>query len=250
MITRRLALPVIACAALSVGAGEAPEHYKNDPKNLNPDPNYVPGPYVMPDQFAARTEYEAKKAELNKLDELGNPKRLVAVGGEVSFFATKNESARVQGYFRNFVGAVKLGPKAIESMDLLIDINSLDTAVPGRNYRIINLFFDATAPELGTAHAKFDKFDLKGKSMKDLEKGKLKAFSASGTLMLNGKSVPISADLKVEKKGNTFVVETDKPLVLKISDFDYGAKAMELMKECNHKALGNAVEVVVKLAFR
>lgn len=250
MTMRPLALPLVAAAFLLVGAGEAPEHYKNDPKNINPDPNYVPGPYAMPDQFAARTEFEAKRAELNKLDELGNPRRLVTVGGEVSFVATKNESARVQGYFRNFSGAVVFGPKAIEKMDLLIDINSLDTAVPGRNYRILNIFFDAAAPELGTARAQFDKFDLHGKSLKDLEKGKAKQLTATGTLQLNGKTVPISAELKVEKKGSSYLVETEKPLILKLSDFEYGNKAMELMKECNHKALGNGVEVAVKLAFR
>jgi hypothetical protein len=248
MRARFLGLPMAMSAVLLCGAGgdEAPANWANDPKNLNPDPNYVPGPYAMPDQFAARTDYEARRAELVKLDEVGDAKKLFTLStGEIAFGAVKNETARVQGYFRNWFGVAKLGAKGIDSMDVLIDVNSLDTAVPGRNYRILNILFDATKPELGTALVRFDKFDLKGKPL-----AKAKSITASGTIDLNGTKKPITAELKVEKKGSTYLVETEKPIALLLSDFALGARVPALLKECNHKSIGNTVEVSVKLALR
>jgi len=46
------------------------------------------------------------------------------------------------------------------------------------------------------------------------------------------------------------MVETAEPAIVRISDYGFGDKAYALMKECNHKSLGNVVEVKVQLYLR
>lgn len=223
------------------------EHYYNNPANINPDPNYAPGDYPVPNAFNAKTIYQVKKAALAQAADPIRSKSAVTLGvGEVTFKSIKNETAIVQGYFRNYFGSTTIAENGeVEKFTFLIDINSLDTAVPGRNYRILSIFFNSIQPDLGICTIEFTKFDKQAAAG-----DKPEMVTASGTIQLNGVTKPLSAKLAVEHKNDTCIVTSAHPITLSIADFQFGGRVYELMKECNHKSLGNNVDVSVKLYLR
>jgi len=230
---------------------EEPENFYNAPENMNADPNYVPGPYALPEVHAAKTVYQAKSDELARAHSLLDANTRVTLNaGQVTFSALKNETAEVLGYFRGFFGVLTLAGGAPSRMDMVIDINSLDTAVPGRNNRILDLFFQSTKPELGTAAVYFDKFDLGGKVLSEMEDGTEYAISASGKLTLNQVEKEVEARLGVTKSGSGWVVKTLEPLDVFISDFALTERVPAFLMACNHKALGNRVKVNVELTLK
>lgn len=248
------------CMMLVIGflaAGSAilqaaqPENFYNAPENVNPDPNYTPGPYTLPEVHGARTVYQTKRDALAAAHSLLDPGTLVTVNaGQVTFSALKNETAEVLGYFRGFFGVLTLEAGAPSRMDMVIDINSLDTAVPGRNNRILDLFFQSSKPELGTASVYFDQFDLGGKTFSEMQDGTEYAITASGKLTLNQVEKEVQARLGVTKVGSGWTVKTLAPLEVYISDFSLSERVPAFLKACNHKALGNRVKVNVELLLK
>ncbi len=249
-MVRKTALVTILAGSMglaSVAAAKAPEHYINPKENLNPDPNYAPGDYAAPEAFASRTAYAAAKAELANAEMAGKAGRVMTLGiGEITFSAAKNKDKSVLGYFRNYFGVAEMGKGGLKKMTMLVDINSLDTAVPGRNNRIVDIFFEAAKPEKGMATVEFTKFQ--GMNAKVMKKGG--TITATGEITLNEVKKPITAKLKLKKNGATWMVETVEPIKLLISEFGYEKAAYALMKSCNHSALGNSTDVKVKLFFR
>ena len=253
-------LRTLACSFFLISIGPlvfaqtptpAPEHFYNDPANINTDPSYVPGDYPMEDTNDARTYYQIKKEDITKsVDPLAGSAAFTLDLGEISFKAIKNESAEVMGYFRNYFGVVQYTDKGFEKIRLIIDINSLDTAVPGRNNRILKLFFQSMKPELGTSEVVFDSFDGQGKSLAEFSDGQEHPLKAVGKVILNGTTQKISAILNVTKNNDAWKIETQEPISLLISDFNFGDRPYVLMKECNHKAIGNHVTVKSTLYFK
>ncbi len=244
-----LFLVVFTSSAFSAEA--PPEHFQNPPENINPDPNFVPGSYPIPDTYAARSAYELKRSELVGSALNGEAERIYSIGnGEIQFSSVKNETANVIGSFRNFSAVGMIGEEGPKQLDLIVDLNSIDTGVPGRDRRIQSLFFQSIKPELGTVSVIFDRINLGGLLRSALEDGTTHQILAQGTLLLNGVSQMVSASLNVTKKSGTWTVETISPVSVLISDFSLGERAYELMKACNHKSIGNAVSVTVKLYLR
>jgi polyisoprenoid-binding protein YceI len=245
-----VALSLIAAGGQTVRAAE-PEDFYNAPENINTDPNYVPGDYALPEVHGARTVYQAKRNELAGAHALLETNTLVTLNaGQITFSALKNETAEVLGYFRSFFGVLTLEGGEPSRMDMVIDINSLDTAVPGRNNRILDLFFQSANPELGTAAVYFDKFDLGGKVFSDMQDGTEYVILASGKLTLNQVEKEVRAHLGVTKSGSGWVVKTLEPLDVFIRDFALAERVPVLMKACNHKALGNRVKINVELMLK
>jgi len=241
----------LAAAFTQLARAAEPEHFYNAPENIHADPAYVPGPYALPELHGARTVYQSKRDALAASHPLLDPETLVTLNaGQVTFSAVKNETAEVLGYFRVFFGVLTLAGGAPSRMDMVIDVNSLDTAVPGRNNRILDLFFQSARPELGTAAVYFDKFDLGGKSFSEMQDGTEYAVTASGQLTLNQVEREVQARLGIAKKGGGWVVKTLEPLEVFISEFALAERVPVLMKACNHKALGNRVKVNVELMLK
>lgn len=252
-VNRLRLIPVVILGLVlsSPVLAEAPEHFSNPTENINPDPNHVPGEWPFPDPFEATTIYQTKKKELSAAFSPDDAENLFLLGiGEISFTTLKNETATVTGYFRNYAGAVRMAKKGPETVEVLVDINSIDTGVPGRNNRILDLFFQSQKAEFGTAVLRFDRFYLRGKSRKKLEDGKVHPIEAAGVITLNGVTRPIAAALEIQKAKGAWVVKSPTPIELLISDFAFGNRVYELMKSCNHKSLGNRVKVSVELYFR
>lgn len=225
---------------------EAPEHYFNKKENLDPDPAYVPGDYPAPDTAAAKKAYEERAAKIA----VGGDKTLkVQEGGELTFGIAKNEQKRVFGYFRKYAGAVALGASGPEKVELVIDVNSIDTAVAGRDHRIMDILLQSMKPEYGTAVLVFDKFDMGGKSWDDAVKEGA-PIVASGSLTVNDKSNPVKTKLSVTQEGDVYTVETTDKVLIKLSDYGYGERPYALMKACNHVSMGNVVDLAVNVKLK
>ncbi|OGW82982.1 MAG: hypothetical protein A2Z83_01245 [Omnitrophica bacterium GWA2_52_8] len=228
------------------------EPYVNPSENINPDPNYVPGDYVMPDTNQSRIVYETAKAELANLAVGLDSQTATTLGlGEIKFRSIKNETAEVLGYFRHYFGLVRFKDGEFGTLDMVVDINSLDTGVPGRNNRVLDILLQSAVPELGVVKIHFEEFRIEGgeSSLGALQPGKSYAASASGSLVLNGRTLPVQAVLSVVKKENGWVVETTAQIPVRLSDLGYGARVYDLMRSCNHKSISDTVEIGVKLYF-
>jgi polyisoprenoid-binding protein YceI len=227
-----------------------PEHFYNPPENINPDPNYTPGDFQLPDTNNARGFYQTKKEELANVFSADGSNLVTLAVGEVSFSSTKNETASVLGYFRNYFGVVQADPEGhFKQMDLIVDINSLDTAVPGRNNRILALLFESQDPEKGVATLQFDRLE-EFPTFREVHEGDPYEVKASGRMILRGVTKTLSASLQIEKRGSLWAVETREPIVVFLSDFGFENQVYAMMKSCNHQSLGNAVKVNVKLYFK
>jgi polyisoprenoid-binding protein YceI len=244
-------------AAPSVGAaqdtlvlrGDSATHFHNDPKYLHPDPAYVPGDYPLEEVGNARAVYYFRKSELASA--VKEPNTVVTLDvGEITFTSVKDLIAPVQGYFRQFFGVMRLQNGVPASVDLVVDINSLDTAVPGRNNRILNVFFESMRPELGTAELKFTKLAYEKKELARHRDHTPAVVKATGTMTMNGVTRDITAIVRIGKEGNTWVVESVQPVTLLMSDYAFGSRVFELMKICNHRSIANAVTVDVQMYFR
>jgi len=230
---------------------EVLEHYYNDPSNIHSDPDYTPGEFPLGDIYAAKTIYFLKKEVLAESLMNGGEGVVSTLGvGEVSFSIAKNESAEVLGYFRDYLAVISMDKEGPERMEMLIDINSLDTAVPGRNNRILNFFFRSMESDLGNAVVVFDQFDLGKIRFKSWREGQTYSIRTSGSIVLNGVARNISATLDVTPKNRGWVVETQEPVQILISEFQFGNRVYDLLKSCNHKSLGNTVGVRVQLYFK
>ncbi|HWP81143.1 MAG TPA: YceI family protein [Bacteroidota bacterium] len=229
--------------------GDSTTYFQNDPKYIHPDTTYVPGDYPLAEVGNARAVYYTLRQELERA--VVDPTALVSLpSGEIAWTSFKDGGKSVLGYFRNYFGVVRLTSKGITEATLVIDVNSLDSAIPGRNNRILNFFFESMKPEFGTAELKLTQFRMKEGSLKQAEGGKEQAVEASGTLTLNGVTKEITTSLALVKQGKTWSITTRVPLTLLISDYAFGARVFTLMKECNHRSLGNLVKVNAKLFFR
>ena len=230
---------------------DAPEHYYNDPANIHPDPDYTPGDFPLGDVYAAKTVYFIKKEVLAESLIEGGAGAVSTLGlGEIAFSIAKNESAEVLGYFRDYLAVMSMGKEGPERMEMLIDINSLDTAVPGRNNRILNLFFHSMESDLGDAVVVLDQFDLGKSSFSSWREGQTYPIRATGSIVLNGVAREITAALDVTPRNRGWLVETQEPIALLISDFQFGNRIYDLLKSCNHKSFGNTVGVRVQLYFK
>lgn len=230
---------------------ESTKIFYNPQENLNPKPEYVPGDIPLEEVGPARMAYYLKKDELTASVESNAPYLTTLNMGEVGFVAMKNEKAPVAGSFKNFFGVVQLDEKGnFSRMSLVIDINSLDTGIPGRNNRILNIFFRSMKADLGTALIEFDRMDLPGMSLPKIKEAEDVLATVFGHLSLNGQTREISAKINLRKQGTVWKIETQEPLVILISDLGLEKQAYALMKACNHKSLGNAVKVQVKLYLK
>ncbi len=229
-------------------AAEAPQHFYNAAENLDSDPAFIPPFVPLEDTSEARMVYYAARDGLVQQYDVTKVEHLAALGvGEVQFTNMKNETLPVAGFFRHYTAFAVVENNVPVRMEMLIDINSLDTGVPGRNHRILNVFFESMKPALGSARIVFDRFEGDA-ALKD-EEGAVSFFTAVGNLTLNEVTRPVTAELQVTRLGDVWVAETVEPVRLLISDFGFGERVLALMISCNHQSISNEVTIQTKLYF-
>ena len=227
---------------------EKPEHYTNE--QVNPDPDFIPGSYAEPDALAAIQHYNER---VDALDPEGAMVLDVQKeeGSEITWKAIKNQTASVLGYFRTFDGYLSFENGKFTKAELLVSVNSLDSAVPDRDNRIKTIFFESMKPEMSTGVLVLDKILNGSPYLSAIQNGASHELVATGLFTLGTVTLPVTVNLQVtwDKEGETLSVQTSKPLALLISDLDLEKNVSPLMKECNHKSLGNLVEINCKLKF-
>ena len=231
--------------------GDAPEHFINPPENINPDPNYVPGDYALPDltqalSFFATARRRLDAMEIQKGDKLFRLKKT----GEIRVTVTKNQTIPVLAYFHDFDGYILFRQGVFSETKLIISLNSWDTAVPGRDNRVRALLFESMLPEkaIATLHLTHIGSDL-------IELDKLQDQSpltveVSGVLAIGGIVKPVRAMIEIDWGHGKWKVKQAKPLEILISDFGFGEKALTLMEACNHKSIANKISIEWELEFK
>ena len=100
---------------------QVPDHYFNDPKLINPDPNYTPGDYPLQDINDAKTFYQIAKEELITSGDALKGNLAFSLGlGEITYSSIKNETANVLGYFRNYSAVLQKDGKELKKLTISI----------------------------------------------------------------------------------------------------------------------------------
>jgi len=224
-------------------------HFFNPIENFNRDPNYVPGQYDKQDTNMAESAYYLKQSEYVDKSK-GSDHLVVLGGGDITFSSTKNESAEVLGYFREYYGYVDVANDMPKAMFLVINVNSLDTSVPGRNNRILDLFFRSFEPELGKIVVEFKTIEVSGKTLSELSDGQEHTVDVRGNVFLNGQRKEVKASVTIKRQQGAWHAYTAKPITLFLSDFNYEKEVYALMKSCNHKSISDKVDVMINVYLK
>ncbi|GEM_PF-2539015 len=247
-------LPFAFLCAVANAAEEEPkipEHFFNPSENINPDPAYVPGDYPLPDISQALSQFEAGTKRLLTEIKVGKGNKLFRTKkeGEVSITVIKNKTAPVLAYFRDFEGYILFRQDKFSEAKLIISINSWDSAVPGRDNRVRAILFQSM--NVDKAMATLHLTHIAGESINfdQLKKKGLYKIETSGVLILGGVVRPVRPTIEIEWVNNAWKVKSAEPLQILISDFKLDGNLPALMKECNHKSVGNNVSIEWELEF-
>jgi len=66
---------------------------------------------------------------------------------------------------------------------------------------------------------------------------------------VNGTVRPLKTRLEIKKDGSALSVELVNPVKLSISDLGFGDRTYALLKACNHKSMGNVVDLNASRKF-
>lgn len=158
-------------------------------------------------------------------------------GSSVTFSSTKSTKNQniVEGHrFRSLAGSISDTGSAV----LTIDLHSVDTQIPIRDERMINMLF-------GQRHAIFrtelgSDFELKTQSKKVV----------SGSLNFNGIEKTISCNLSVQKVSeNRVLVFSQRPIIIAADSFELH-QGMEMLRAiAGLKSINGDVPVQLALLF-
>lgn len=236
--------------ALAADRSKAQDHYSN-PKYKN-DPDFVPDlNYPAPDTTDAEEKFHEMVSNLDPdgdfiLDVVKEDEE-----GELTWTATKDKSTEVLGYFRNVEGYIAFQEGKFSLAELLIDVNSIDSSIPSRDFRIQNLFFKSFLPEMSTGILVLDKILSGSPYLSAIQNGATHDIVVGGLFTLGGETIPVKIELQVQwdAEKERILVKTIKPLLLYASDLGLDKNFPALMEECNHKYLANEVKINCKLSF-
>jgi len=149
---------------------------------------------------------------------------LSASESKVAFGSIKKDKVGEVHHFTKISGGVSGDGK----VSVAIDVASVETLADIRNERMAKWVFDAAHP-MATLDAKIDPHKLA-----KLKPGETTTLSINGTLTLNGKAVPVEAEMFVARISESkALITTDEMIMLSMSDagIDNGiSKLMEIAK--------------------
>lgn len=170
--------------------------------------------------------------------------QLEAAPSEIVFVAVKDDALPVAGKWTTPSGTLEF-KDGRASGAFQIDLSGLDSGNPGRDYNIVQTFFQvATKGQTATFTIDTVLGDLSqfGK--------KTGNYVVAGHLELAGVTAPVSLPvlaLPVEKK--RVQVVTTAPVALRFADFGLGEAAAALKKVCGHLDLLELATVSLNLRF-
>lgn len=158
----------------------------------------------------------------------------------VSFVSVKNGSIGEVHHFRSIAGGIDDDG----GVQLLIDLDSVETLIPIRNQRLRELLFETVRFPAATLTAAVPA------ELLALEVGASESQTMDFTLDLHGRSVDYSIDVAVNRGVDGSVhVALLQPLVVRAQDFELESGIETLREVAGLKSITTAVPVSARLVF-
>jgi polyisoprenoid-binding protein YceI len=131
------------------------------------------------------------------------------------------------------------------NVKLIIQLASVDTAIPIRDERMREMLFNTNAFPTAVLTAKVD-----AAKVSKLKVGQMMVDALEGQLNLHGQVSPVTAELVIARLGpETLLVSSRRPLVLQAGDFKLVEGVEKLREVAGLPSISNAVPVSFVLTF-
>jgi hypothetical protein len=159
----------------------------------------------------------------------------------LSFISIKKGSVAEVHKFSHLSGSVN----DQGSVEVTIQLASVDTAVPIRDERMRDILFQTNMFPTADVTAKVDPAEFTG-----LVSGQFRNTETEITVSLHGQSKQYKAAVSVVKlRGGSLMVSTIHPITVNAGDFELAKGVEELRKLAGLDAISNAVPVSLVLVF-
>ena len=166
---------------------------------------------------------------------------LSAPESKVAFGSIKKGKAGEVHHFKKISGSA--GDDG--TVTVAIELASVETYIDKRNMRMVKFVFDAAHPK---AYLKTKIDPAKIAAMKP---GDTATVSVTGTLSLNGKSIPIETDMFVAKlTDNKIIATTDEMIMLSMVDAGIDGGISKLMEVAKLPSIARVSPVTLRLVFK
>jgi len=199
---------------------------------------------------------QKKQDTKQKLNPLSGTYEVVTDDSYVSFTSIKNHEIPVSGKFEQVSGSISI-PKADSPEQstgkFTLDLTSLDTGVDQRDQNILEFFFEAVGDNIVSKQATFELGPMKAtrKLSSPVKLNKPFTLITNGKMSVHGKELDQKMNLTVTRTAsNRIQVSTRKPYAFEIKAFEMTEPLNNMMDECDHGAISNAVPIQINLVLQ
>jgi len=169
---------------------------------------------------------------------------LDATASTVSFVSVKNGSVVESHYFRSVEGTASKTGEAL-SIDVTIDLTSVETLIPIRNERMLGMLFETVSFPRAVISTR-----IPVDSVTSTPVGGSKSMTISARLDLHGTKVDLEIPLTIIKvTPDSFYVSSQKPVVIDAGQFSLVAGIEALRQVAGLKSITMAIPVSFGLLF-
>ncbi len=159
----------------------------------------------------------------------------------LSFVTIKADNVGEVHSFDNLSGSISNTGR----MELVIELASVNTLIPIRNERMLEMLFETNL---------FPRAQISGQvdiaSAVALKVGETRVLPVNFSLSLHGKAIDLIAEVIVIRSATGFIVSTRKPIIVAADNFDLIAGVERLREVAGLTRISNAVPVSFTVAFR
>ena len=157
----------------------------------------------------------------------------------IEFISIKNNQILESHSFQKISGNIT----SEGIVNVIIDLDSVDTKIPIRNERMRNLFFETKLFPSATFSAQIPAIDL------NFETEHFRVADVNGRLKLHGMEADLKSRLIILNKDKTLRVITNYPILIPTKDFNLTAGVAKLQKIAGLDAISSIVPVILDLVF-
>ena len=157
----------------------------------------------------------------------------------IVFISIKNNQIPERHNFQKISGSMT----SEGVVNVIIDLDSVNTKIPIRNERMRNLFFETKLFPSATFSAQIPATDL------NFETEHFRVVDVNGRLKLHGMEADLKSRVTILNKNNTLRVITNYPILIASEDFNLTAGVAKLQKIAGLNAISSIVPVILDLVF-
>ena len=157
----------------------------------------------------------------------------------IEFISIKNNQIPENHNFQKISGNIT----SEGLVNVIIDLDSVDTKIPIRNERMRNLFFETKLFPSATFSAQIPPADL------NFEGKHFQVVEVNGRLKLHGMEADLKSRVTILNKNNSLRVITNYPILIATEDFNLTAGVASLQKIAGLDAISSIVPVSLDLVF-